>query len=83
MSYLKKLRTLLRGIIKKFKDFIAEYNRFVDETLERDMFLQARRWRRFKCFMDWHDYRDASENGVVPLHFVEYTCSHCGSKYYI
>lgn len=33
---------------------------------------------------NYHDYTDATEpDNKSPMHFYEYTCRHCGKKFYI
>ncbi len=84
MICLKKLIALFRGISKRCKKEIEEFNRFVGEGIERDMWLQERRWKKagryFKCRFDFHDYPDDIENGA-PCHFTEFLCSYCGKKF--
>jgi hypothetical protein len=85
---LKGLIALFPGIIRRFKGFVDGYNKFVDEAHERDMLLQASKVERFarylRCnwFWDLHDYTDDLENGA-PCHFIEFTCSYCGKKFFI
>jgi len=46
-----------------------------------------KRWRKWKCKVNWHDYKDAYpfEDGhePVPLHFHDYTCRFCKKKFTI